>query len=389
MSSRDVQAEPVQAPRALTYGPAESESGGILTIDLGAIVANYEDLAARVSPVECAAVVKADAYGCGIEPVTTALYKQAQCKTFFVAQLSEARRVRRLAPEALIYVLNGFSIAAAPVFAEIGARPVIGSLLELAEWDQFVATSNWTGGFAIHVDTGMNRLGLSVEEIAAVAGRMQRENHGITLLMSHLACAEQPEHPLNDKQVRLFREIRMLFRGAPASLANSSGIMLGAAAHGDLVRPGAALYGINPTPGQPNPMRPVVELQARVLQIRNVPKGGTVGYGASWTAARPCRIAIISAGYGDGFSRAHSSVTGKTGGAVVAAGRRCPVVGHVSMDLTAIDIMRLPDGAVRRGEMVTLIGEGITVDEVGALAGTIGYEVLTSLGRRHHRVYKL
>jgi alanine racemase len=216
-------------------GPPEAEAGGILTIDLGAVFDNYRALAVKVMPTECAAVVKGDAYGCGIDQVTAAL-SRAGCKTFFVAHLDEARRVRRLAPEAVIYVLNGFTTGSGPAFAEVYARPIINSSVELAEWDQFVATSGWSGGVGLHVDTGMNRLGLSLDETAAVAARMQSENHGLTLLMSHFACADQPQHPLNDQQIRQFREIRTLFRGIPGSLANSSGIFLDPSAYCDMVR---------------------------------------------------------------------------------------------------------------------------------------------------------
>ena len=179
-------------PAATTGGPAAQEAGGTLTIDLGALTANYKMLVGRVMPSECAAVVKGDAYGCGIDEVSTALAR-AGCKTFFVAQLSEARRVRAIAPEAAIYVLNGFSSTAGQGFAETRARPVINSLIELAEWDHFVATAGFDGSAALHVDTGMNRLGLSIEEAAAIASHIQSENHRITLLMSHLACADRPE----------------------------------------------------------------------------------------------------------------------------------------------------------------------------------------------------
>ena len=220
-----------------------------------------------------------------------------------------------MAPEAAIYVLNGLLPGAAAAFAEIHARPVIGSLVELAEWDAFCSANDWRGGAALHVDTGMNRLGISVNEAAALAPRIRSENHGITLLMSHLACAELPEHPLNDSQIKLFREVRMLYRGIPSSLANSSGIFLGNAAHCDMVRPGVALYGVNPTPGQSNPMRPVIELQARIVQVRSVPRGETVGYDAQWTAKRATRIAVVAVGYADGFLRA-------AGSSDDAAGRR-------------------------------------------------------------------
>ena len=366
-----------------TAGPSETEAGGLLTIDLRAIFDNYRALATKVMPSECAAVVKGDAYGCGIDQVTTTLWR-AGCRTFFVAHLDEARRVRGVAPESVIYVLNGYTTGTGDAFAEVYARPVINSSVELAEWDQFVSTSGWRGGVGLHVDTGMNRLGLSLDETAAVAMRVQSENHGLTLLMSHFACADTPQHPLNDQQIRQFREIRTLFRGIPGSLANSSGIFLDPSAYCDMVRPGAALYGINPTPGKPNPMKPVVTLQARVLQVRSVPKNAVVGYGATWTSIRNSRIAVIAVGYADGFLRAAS----ETQRDVFVAGQRCPIVGRVSMDLITVDVTDLPDNAVRRGTLVTMIGGELTADAVGTQAGTIGYEILSNLGGRYHRTWK-
>jgi alanine racemase len=374
-------------PATTTGGPPLAEACGILTVDLGALFANYRTLAVRVLPTECGAVVKGDGYGCGLEQVTSTLVR-AGCKTFFVAHLAEARRVRSRAPEAAIYVLNGFLPGAGPGFVETYARPVINSSVELAEWDHFVATTGWDGGAALHVDTGMNRLGLTIDEIAAVAPRMHTENHGFTLVMSHLACADRPNHPLNDQQIRQFREIRTLFRGIPSSLANSSGIFLDSSAFCDLVRPGVALYGVNPTPGKPNPMRPLVELKGRILQVRAVNRGGTVGYSAAWTARRPSRIAVVAAGYADGIHRAAAATESTTGRHVLVAGKRCLIVGRISMDLLAVDVSEFPEGTVRRGELVTLIGADLTVDDVAVQAGTIGYEVLTSLGRRFHRVWK-
>jgi alanine racemase len=374
-------------PAATTGGPAAQEAGGTLTIDLGALTANYKMLVGRVMPSECAAVVKGDAYGCGIDEVSTALAR-AGCKTFFVAQLSEARRVRAIAPEAAIYVLNGFSSTAGQGFAETRARPVINSLIELAEWDHFVATAGFDGSAALHVDTGMNRLGLSIEEAAAIASHIQSENHRITLLMSHLACADRPEHPLNDQQIRQFREIRSLFRGISSSLANSSGIFLDASTYCDLVRPGIALYGGNPAPGKPNPMRAVIELKTHILQVRNLAKGAAVGYGATWTARRDSRIAVVAAGYADGVARAAAITEGTAPREVLVAGKRCRIVGRISMDLMALDVTDLPVSAVRRDQMVTLIGDGLSLDEVAAQAGTISYEVLTNLGHRFHRVWK-
>ncbi len=310
---------PAPAGNVTTFGPPQAEAGGTLTVDLGAIEANWRALARRSLPAECAAVIKADGYGCGIEPVAAVLAK-AGCKTFFVADLYEARRVRAVVAEPVIYVLNGLMPGTAPAFADIYARPVIGSLTELAEWDAFVSANDWRGGAALHVDTGMNRLGISAGEAAAAAPRIRSENHGITLLMSHLACSELPDHPLNDKQIKLFREVRALYRGIQSSLANSSGIFLGQAAHCDMVRPGAALFGVNPTPGRNNPMRPVVELHGRIVQFRNVLRGETVGYDAGWTAKRATRLAIVAVGYADGYLRAASASDARTGAEAIVAG---------------------------------------------------------------------
>jgi alanine racemase len=373
------------AKLASTANPAES--GGLLTIDLSAIEANWKKLASTTVPVECAAAVKADAYGCGLEPVTRKLAR-AGCRTFFVADVAEGRCVRAIAPEAAIYVLNGVMPGSSQAFAEDNLRPVINSPTELAEWDAFVSTRGWRGGAALHVDTGMNRLGVTIDEAVAIAPRIQSESHGFTLLMSHLACAETPDHPMNDRQIRLFREIRIMYRGVPSSLANSSGIFLGGTLYCDLVRPGVALYGGNPTPGKKNPMLPAVELKGRIIQVRPVSKNESVGYGATFTAARPSRIAVIAVGYADGYLRSAAAAKGKAPAEVVIADRRCPIAGRVSMDLIAVDVTDLPDGAARRGGLATLIGEGMPVDELAAAMGTSSYEVLANLGPRHHRIYK-
>ena len=365
----------------------DPETGSTLAVDLDAVEANWRALARQLLTVECGAVVKANAYGLGLEPVTAKL-ANAGCKTFFVADVAEARRARARTREAAIYVLNGFTSEAANAFAELNVQPVINSTTEMAEWDAFVRAQNWRGGAALHIDTGMNRLGITADEAAALAPRAQTENHGITLLMSHLACAEIADHPLTASQIRLFRELRMLYHGIPASLVNSSGIFLGDLAHFDIARPGAALFGINPTPGRANPMRSVVELTGRILQVRKVPQGEAVGYGAAWKARRPSRIAIAALGYGDGILRSASGVDGKAGGAAIVAGKRCPIVGVISMDLTCIDVTEIVDAPVQRGDIATFIGKDIAVDEVAASAGTIAYEILTRLGPRSHLVYR-
>jgi alanine racemase len=377
-------AEPIPASAET---PAPPETGGTLTIDLAAIEANWRTLAHKALTVECGAVVKANGYGLGIEPITASLAK-AGCKTFFVADISEARRVRSRAKDATIYILNGCSPEDSPAFIELNAKPVINSMTELAEWDAFVATHNWQGGAALQVDTGMNRLGITAIEAAALAPRVQTENHGITLLMSHLACAEIPDHPLTATQINLFRDIRALYGGIPASLANSSGIFVSDTTHCDLVRPGAALYGVNPTPGRDNPMQGVVELTGRILQIRGVAANETVGYGATWTAKRASRIIVVALGYADGLLRSASAGDDKPGGTAIVADTPCPIVGRISMDLVCVDVTELPDGAVHRGDLATFIGGGIGIDDFAAAAGTIGYEVLTRLGMRCHVVYR-
>ncbi|HEY6256913.1 MAG TPA: alanine racemase [Xanthobacteraceae bacterium] len=394
MSIQDAPLEPGRAaPAAPGKAPAPAgnpiaAAGGLLTIDLAAVEANWRALSSRTVPIECAAVVKADAYGCGLEAVTTKLAK-AGCRTFFVADLAEGRRVRAITQDAVVYVLNGLLPHTAQAFADAQLRPVINGPAELAEWDAYIAATNWRGGAALHVDTGMNRLGLSPDEAVAVASRAQLENHGFTLLMSHLACAETPSHPMNDRQIRMFRELRILFRGISSSLANSSGIFLGGGAvHCDLVRPGVALYGGNPTPGQTNPMRAVVELKGRIVQVREVKRGDTVGYGATFTAQRPARVAIVAVGYADGFLRSAAADRNKGAAQVIVAGKRCPLAGRVSMDLISVDVTDIADGRARRGDFVTLIGGDLGVDELAAALGTMSYEVLARMGNRFHRVYK-
>src|SRR6266849_2271303 len=383
---KSIPASTILSPEA-NQAAALAAATGVLTVDLDAIVANWRKLEKAAVPAECAAVIKADAYGCGVDPVARAL-AAAGCKTFFVATLDEARAARAAVPSATIYALDGFFQNCGDAFAKLDCKPVIGDLNELAEWDVFCRRSGWAGSAAIHIDTGMNRLGLTITEAQGIIPRINAGDHGITLVMSHLACAEALNHPLNAKQLATFREIASLFTGVPASLSNSSGIFLSPQFQFDLVRPGAALYGINPTPEADNPMQPVVDLKARIVHIRNVERGDSVGYGGTWTARRPTRLAIVSAGYADGYFRAAGSNDGTRGAEVVVAGKRCPIAGRVSMDLMAVDITDLEKNAVRRGHTATLIGEGITVDELAHHFGTIGYEVLTSLGPRYARVYK-
>src|SRR5262245_225614 len=255
----------VPSPEA-SQAAALATCNGVLTVDLDAIIANWRKLEKTAVPAECAGVVKANAYGCGAERVSKAL-AAAGCKTFFVATLDEARVVRAALPEATIYALDGFFQNTGDGYAKINCRPVIGDLNELAEWDVFCRRSRWNGGAAIHIDTGMNRLGLTVAEAQGIIPRVNAGDHGITLVMSHLVSGELVNNSTNARQLSAFREIASLFTNVPVSLSNSSGIYLGAQFVFDMVRPGAALYGVNPTPEADNPMQPVVELKARIVQI--------------------------------------------------------------------------------------------------------------------------
>lgn len=349
----------------------------VLTVDTAALAANWRQLRDRAAPGRCAAVVKADAYGTAIEVAVPAL-AAAGCETFFVAHASEGHRARAVAPGATIYVLNGLLPGAAGDLLADGLRPVLGSLEEVAEWTAVAADA--ASACALHVDTGMNRLGLPAEALPLALERLQP-----ALLMSHFACADEPDHPLNARQIAAFGAARTMARGVPGSLANSSGLFLGPGAAHDLARPGYALYGGNPTPGRTNPMRPVISLEAAIVQVRDIGPGETVGYTARWTPTGRRRLATLSVGYADGYFRAASGTDGVPGGLALVAGVPCPIAGKVSMDLIVVDVTDAPASAVRRGEPVTLIGGPLDIDAVAARAGTIGYEMLTSLGRRYTR----
>ncbi len=363
---------------------AEALAGARVTIDLGALVANWRALVAEVGdPGKVSAVVKADGYGIGDVRAATAL-AAAGCRTFFVGLPEEGMRLRRTLPDVDVYILAGLIPGSAPVLAAHRLRPVLGSPAEVAEWAA-ARRSGLAAGAAIHVDTGMNRLGLSLAEAKALAADPALLSLiAPKLIVSHLACADTPFHPLNARQLAAFREARALFPDVPGSLANSAGIFLGRDYHFDLVRPGIALYGGAFAEGRA-PLATVVTLEARVLRIRNGAAGSTVGYGATETLGGPSRIAILGAGYADGFHRAASSRDGRPGARVHLRGRDAPLVGRVSMDLIAVDVSGIPEAAV--DDWAELFGPHVPVDEVAAHAGTIGYELLTQLGPRYARRY--
>lgn len=371
----------------------DRDAQAVLTIDLDALGANWRTLAARAAPAECGAAVKADAYGIGIEAAVPALAR-AGCLTFFVAHASEGRRARAALDAAglgaRIFVLNGFHPEAAgfDTYRAHGLDAVIGSAEELRAWSE--AREAAGGGplpeAALHVDTGMNRLGFPVED-ARFLSQAELQGAGISLVMSHLVSAEDPADPVNARQIAAFDHAReRALKALPASLANSSGIFLPGRPAYDLVRPGYALYGGNPQPGRPNPMFTVARLDARVLQVRSVPAGATAGYNARWTAERPSRLATIALGYADGVPIGGSGVDGR-GAEVFAGGVACRLVGRISMDLSIADISHLPAGALKPGDTVEWLGPHADVDALAARCGTIGYEILVNLGRRHRRHY--
>jgi alanine racemase len=372
-------------------GIPDNAAGGILHIDLDALASNWRTLRDRAGGAETAAVVKANAYGIGIEQAVPALGK-AGCRTFFVAHLSEAIRARAVAPDATIYVLNGLFAGTGPTYAAYGLRPVLGSFEEIGEWAGFCRAEGQKRPAAIHVDTGMNRLGLTVPQGLTLKDSAELRDFETALLMSHFVSAEESDNPLNQQQIEAFEAVRSSLPGIPASLPNSSGIFLGGKPRYDLVRPGYALYGGNPTPDRNNPMQPVVGLEARIVQLRWVEADHTVGYNGRWLAMEKRRIATLSVGYADGYPRS-ASARGKSGEALLAgmtlvAGHPCPFAGNVSMDLITIDVTAVPENLVQRGDTVILIGDDLTIDEVGRLAGTIGYEILTNFGTRYARAYR-
>lgn len=358
-----------------------------LRIDLDAIVHNWRCIDAAARPGRAAAVVKANAYGLGATPVARALVA-AGCRTLFVATCAEAITLRDAGIGVELFVFEGVSASSVETLAKAGVSPVLCDAAQCARWAAVrQALADPAGATcALHVDTGMSRLGFPVEDFIAFAERA----HALcapSLLITHLACADEPAHPLNARQLEAFARCQALLPGVPTSIGNSAGALAGPASRGDVVRPGIALYGGNPfTDRRALPLREVVRVQAPVLQVRDLPAGATVGYGASFQTAERRRVATLGIGYADGYPRSLGNV-----GWAMLRGVRVPVLGRVSMDLVVVDISGVDapdsDAAVHPGEPVTLLGEGVDLDALAAAAGTIGYELLTRLGPRLAREY--
>lgn len=364
--------------------PSTLGASGLLTIDLGALRDNYLALARRAAPARAAAVVKADAYGLGADRVVPVL-REAGCRDFFVAHFSEALKIRPLIGlQSRLFVLNGLLPGDERTCADAGIVPVLNGMEQVALWKAEARRRGAVLPAALQIDTGMARLGLSPEETKALAADPDGlDGIRLEIVMSHLACADEAENPANAGQLAAMQAGAALFPETPVCFANSGGLFLTPDYRGALCRPGIALYGGVPQNGLENPGKPVVKLEVAVVQTRSVPAGTAIGYGGSLIAEKPMRLAVISAGYADGLPRSLSNR-----GAAWYDGVRLPIAGRVSMDSIILDITALPEGALTLGSMVELIGEQQTLEQIAADAGTIAYEILTSLGRRYRRVYR-
>lgn len=370
--------------RPASAAPPGAPAGtrAVLTVSLSKIAANFRFVESRLSGARMGCVVKADAYGLGLAAIAPLLHGLG-CRDFFVAGAEEGVALRRLAADARIYVLNGPWAEPLGEFARYDLIPVLNDLGQIALWASFVR-DNWPLPAAIHIDTGMSRLGLPPEEVETLANEPERLN-GVTLacIVSHLACADEPGNPINARQLADFRAARARLPASPASLANSAGVFLGPEYHFDMVRAGGALYGLAPMESAPNPLAQVLRLEAPILQVRDVDSPMTVGYGAGFRVARRGRIATIPVGYADGYLRSLSNR-----GSAFLGGIRVPVVGRVSMDLITLDVSDVPAALAHPGALVELIGEHHTVDDLAGEAGTIGHDILTGFGPRILRRYE-
>lgn len=359
--------------------------GGGITVDLGAIVRNWKALDTVAANALTGAVLKADAYGTGAEAVGRALY-HAGAKFFFVATPDEGVALRKAVPKSLIFVLDGLVPRTAKDYAVHGLMPVLASMSQLTEWLDFCLSQNKAIPAALHFDTGFNRVGFRQKEAELVKRELDQSGFEPQMIMSHFACADQPSHEMTRKQNGLFQGILAHFPNIPASLANSAGLMASKDYHYQMVRPGISMYGGRAINGRPNPMAPVISMHVPILQIKDARIGETVGYGAAYRLRRDTRLAIMALGYADGFFRSLSGIGGQVGGKVAINGTFAPVLGRVSMDMTAIDITDV-EGLVQPGDVVEVLGPNLGIDDVADAARTIGYEILTTLNGRFPRSY--
>ncbi|WP_417668004.1 alanine racemase [Roseibium sp.] len=363
--------------------------GGLLTVDRDAIAANWSYLKALLRPgAECAATIKADGYGTGAAGTGLRLWEEG-CKTFFVALPNEGLALRSALPDARIFILDGLFPGVAATYADNRLIPVLGSIEEIDDWARFCRDCDERLPAAIHIDTGMNRLGVTTDEFAALMADGSRSTaFEIALLMTHLACGSTPEHPMNARQLEVFRAATDAHASIPRSMANSAGVFLGPDYHFDLARPGISLYGGKAIDAGLNPMAPIAMVEARIILVRDVRKGNAIGYGAAETAQRDMRVAIVAAGYADGLLRRAGSSNEHTGGFGWLSGHKVPLVGRVSMDMIAVDVTDVPEELAKRGCLVEMLGPNVAASDLAAYAETIDYEYLTGLGQRYRRRYQ-
>ena len=362
-------------------------TGTQLVVDLESLANNWKFLQSQFCGEICGATTKANAYGIGIEPVITKLYA-AGCRYFFVALPEEGEIVRKLAADAKVIILNGLLPNQAKYYQAFDLIPVLNCEEEFFEWMKTIQDSSSQQPIFIHYDTGINRLGMQLNSLRKIADSFPTEKIKNSLvIMTHLACADEPEHPKNNEQLSRFQEFKTIFPKASASMCNSAGIFLGPEFHFNIARPGIAIYGAKAVAAKSGLTKPIATLYARILQIRSVPVGESIGYGATFSLNRQSRIATIACGYADGFIRMINSQPKKHQPSVYLNGYRAPIIGRISMDQLQADVTGIPESSIQRNSVVELFGEHISVDEVADWAGTIAYEVLTGLGPRVARKF--
>lgn len=344
---------------------------GKIIVDKLALASNYNLLKSRLKNSECAAVVKANAYGLGAIPVSQVFYEQS-CRHFFVAHLDEALEIKPHLPNANIYLLHGLCKHNMEYLFNNNIIPVLNNKEQIALWKEHAPTLP----SIIQADTGMCRVGIDAHEIEYLEGM------NILYFMSHMACADDKDHPLNIVQLKKFNQMMASLPGIKATLANSSSIFLGSDYHFDLVRPGCALYGVNPTPYQENPMQAVVTVMAPIIQVRELDEKTSVGYGATREMEAGSILAVVEIGYADGYIRSLSNI-----GNCYIENHEAYIIGRVSMDMIVIDVTRVPKQLLYNGAMVEMVGKNAKLQDVARKAGTIGYEILTDLSRRFEHVY--
>jgi alanine racemase len=360
----------------------EQRACTVLTIHLQKIAANYRKLVELVAPAECAVVIKADAYGLGAEKIAPALW-QAGAKTFFVATLMEGIALRKVLKDASIAVLNGLFCGCEKDYIRYRLLPILNHLEEVELWSKASKKASRKLPAFLHIDTGLNRLGMEKREVEKLSQATHLlESIDFQMHLSHFACADSHNHPMIERQAKEFLQLKSLLPAAKASLCNSAGIFCGKEFHHELVRPGAALYGLNSRSSEENPLEQVLSWHGRILQVRELDAGESVGYGAGYIAEKKTKLAIISAGYADGLIRPRENRT-----FVEIAGQKAAVVGRVSMDLLTIDVTDVPEAHVYRGAIVKLLNENLTIDSMAKSCNAISHELLVSLGKRCLRQY--